>query len=250
MDPNNPNPYQQPQDPSVQPVGQPQHPQVVVGGTPQPAAPVQPAQPYYPQQPMAQSSGSNGSRNKLLFASKIMSIVILVMAGLIILVAHLLSHKIANTAVTSYGPGSSSSSAGSSSSTAANTTSKSACQLFALSDAQTFIGSGASGGNSNSPTLKDNVNNSICVYSSDSDSVTVAVSSAANSGGDSGISSSWSKIASAGLTPVSGVGDKAYYNSATKGLAVLKGNTIVSVLENKGNQSLQVQIAGLVISNF
>ncbi len=250
MNPNNSNPYQQPQSTSPQPEGQPQQPQVVIGGGAQPIAPVQSQQPYPPQQPISQSSGTNGSRNKLLFASKIMSVVILVMAGLIILVAHLLSHKIANTPVTSYGPSSSSSSAGSSSSSSASTTSKSACDLFGLSDAQAVLGSTTHLISPTAPKTQGNLTTSICIYVADGDSITVTVIAATNS---SGIQSSWAKVVSSassnGATKVANVGDQAYYLASTKYLDVLKGNIILAVIMDSG-QPKEVQVANTAISHF
>ena len=127
------------------------------------------------------------------------------------------------------------------------TTSKSACDLYPQSDAQAIMGTISVAPISNPVKTVNNVNTSICVYSSNTDSATIIVASAANSSGNAVVNTEWSKIASAGLKSVSGVGDKAYYNPTTKALAVLRGNTFVVISENKGNQT---QIAKTVISNF
>lgn len=253
MNPNDIQP-QQPIQPD-QPVQQPQQPQVGAGGAPsQPNIPTaQPIQPNLDQQSQAQPMGSGNRGHKLLLVSKIMSVVILVLAGIILLAAHFISHKIASTPVTSYGPTSSSSSAGSSS--ASNTT-KSACDLFSLSDAQAIMGSSATAGAAAKPTSTGKVTNSVCNYQGQGNisyiNIILTVASS-NNAADAGYEATLSSAGSDAST-VSGVGDKAFYGSNINTLAVLKDTAsftvLVSAQDGSNTKSQATQVANKILSNF
>ena len=257
MDPNNPNPYQQPGTPQsgqvpqqpIQPEAQFGQPQVNQYGPQQPMQPVQPVysqpQPMYGQNSMP-SSGSKG---------KIVAIIggVVVLIVIIVLAIVLLGHKNnGSTGSSSSGSSQNSNSSGASASSA--TTSKTACQLFTLADAQSAIGPGASTGQAQPAQTKNNNTQSICIYGSDSNSLTIVVEVATNSAGKSSQESDFSKALSvSGTISVSGLGDKALYGKPSYGgekIEVIQGNVLFVISANSGSQSTLTTMAQTILNNF
>ncbi len=272
MEPNNPN--YQPQDPSSQPIPQPQQPQPAAGSNPPynaqpnqpqvygsvdpqqtspaygqvpvgqpPTYPQQPGQPYMPQQPYASTPGSGNK--KLLFGIIVGVVAILIVGGIVFA---LLSKK--NSSTTSSG----SSASNSTSSSSATTTSKSACELFTLSDAQSVIGSTAKA--VTVPAHQSQIANATstgCSYQALPNLLTIGVLSGGSAATEySSVVSNFSQLNGLTPSPVSGLGDKAtYFSNGT--LVVQKGNVVFDIFLSESSpvtQSQVEQIATTMLDNF
>jgi hypothetical protein len=250
----NPNEFQPQQQPGVPP--QPQQPNVQVGGQPQVMQPQvgpygpQPTQSVYSQpQPMygQNSSPSSGSKGKML--AIIGGVVVLIVV--VVLAIVLLGHKSNKSAGSKSGGFSNSSGSGFSASAA--TTSKSACELFSLTNAQAAIGSDAIQSPYTAPQTKNNNTQTVCLYGSNSNSLTIIVDVAQNSAGSSSQESNFNKTLSlSGTVPVSGLGDKALYGTIGGGkyMSVIKGNVEINLTVDNGSQATLTSMAQTMISNF
>ncbi len=209
--------------------------------TPEPIVVPPPVQPVQPQ------SAPPSSKKGLMIGIAVGLVALLVVGGVAFA---LLSKKSPTTASNK---GLSSDSATTPAATTHATTSKNACDLYPLADAKAIMGSNTVAASSGPPSIEDNNRYSFCTYSADKNFLTISVLSATNNSVDSGISSQWSRIADSGFTPLSGVGDKAYYNPKSaigQSLSVLQGNTLVVIAGSAANQSQFTQIAKTIISNF
>ncbi len=232
---------QQDQNPTTPPPVPTPEPIIV---PPQLVQPGQTTQPSAPQQPMAQPVPPPSSKKGLIIGIVVVA-VILIVGG----VAFALLGKKSSSTVTATSPSSKSTSSSSS-----VTTSKTACQLFTLSDAQSTIGSDASQMPPQPAQSKNNNTQSLCIYSSGSNSLTIVAMVAMNSAGSSYQESTFSKALSAsGVASVSGLGDKAVYGQPSYGgeqIEVIKGKVLFTILVNHGDQSTLTSMAQTVLNNL
>jgi hypothetical protein len=237
MEPNNTNPYPQPQSPQPQPT---------INGNASPPI-------GEPQQPVELSNRKRLGR-KLHFVGRIIGLVVILLAGGILLAAHLFSNKINKTVSTL--PGASSSSTPSSSS-AALATSKTACQLFTLPEAQSVMGPSAATFTSTIAPPTGSGITSQCQYdntTADGGSAELIVDTEVPSNGNMTDANNLYTSSTEEATSISGVGDRAAYDSGSQTLYAQKGNVVVTVTytDENGNadQSIDIQIAKTMISNF
>jgi len=260
MDPNNPNPYQQPGTPQPnQAPQQPMQPGAQYGQPPvnqyAPQPNMQPTQPVYGQpQPMygQNSMPSSGSKGKI-FAI-IGGVVVLIVV--VVLAIVLLGHK--NNGSTGISSGSTSQDSSIRGSSGALATSKNACQLFTLANAQTVMGSSATGGSDKIPIpTVPNETSSNCGYynnlgDANSDILTVVVDAPTN--GNQSIADNMYAVETDGDANIPGIGDKAAYSSSNQTLYVLKGNVILIVNYTNENGkpilSTDEQVANIMLGNF
>jgi hypothetical protein len=103
------------------------------------------------------------------------------------------------------------------------------------------------------PQTKNNNTVTACLYESNSNSLTIIVSVAQNSAGSSYQESIFNKSLSlSGTVPVSGLGDKAFYDTIGGGkiIEVIKGNVEFILTANNGSQATLTSMAQTMISNF
>lgn len=247
MDPNNPNPYQQPGTPQPQ---VPPQAQVMAGQQPSGAQPpVQPAQPIYSQPqpaygqtPMPTRSGPKG---------KMIAIVagIVVLIVIVVLAIVLLGHKNNSTGGTTASTGGSSASGGSAT--------KKACQLYTLSEAQSLLGSSAQAVSLPTPASQfpGATSNTACEYTNSSEnSVVIGVinfdNSSDASGGFSKAVANFTKLSNGSTSQVSGYGDQATYVSDGV-IVVQKGTTVFDVFYvGSSPQSPDEQVANAILGNL
>jgi hypothetical protein len=132
---------------------------------------------------------------------------------------------------------------------------KKACDLFTLSDAKKILGANTKASNSTSNSAAHSPDSSVttCAYSNTAVTATVLARAALTSTGIASNKNGFNqdKIAYKGTT-VSGIGDKAYYNTDLGQLEVLKGNYLLFVTSGglmpaDHSQTQATQIAQVVL---
>lgn len=258
MNPNDYQPQQPPEEPSQQPSGEPSQQPNLQGGqsqytqpqfnTYEPQPNMQSTQPVasQPQPTYGQTStSSSGSKGKI-FAI-IGGVIVLIV--IIVLAITLFGNK-------GNGPiGSNKSSTGGSSSGGST---KTACQLYTLTDAQGIIGPSAKSVTVHAqPTAIPNATSSICTYQTPNQSAVLIIGviyTSSSSNADLGYShllSYFSQMSGSSAIPISGLGDKASYFS-NGAIVVEKGNVDIDVLDVGGSssQSQDQQIVTTILSRL